>query len=109
MRFLGRTSRLRFSLVLGDLVALRICQERWKTNPKEHWMLYYKLHAGCQKPLVLGGFFVAPKEATKSLEVSERKQDSKTTSGIAFLLMIFILFKKWLKHKCFMKKHTYIL
>lgn len=137
MRFLGRTSRLRFSgsfstqmhlwvaekyslfwmsvwlwnkywtVFYGDVVALGICQERWKTNPKEHWMLYYKLHAGCQKPFVLGGFFLAPKRQQKALRYL--KAGLKTTSGIAFLLMIFILFKKWLKHKCFMKKHTYIL
>lgn len=103
MRFLGRTSRLRFSGSFSTQMHLWVaekyprfgCQFGCETNigpffmviwwpwgsakrdlttSKEHWMLYYKLHVGCQKPFVLGGFSSA-KEATKSLEVSERKQD----------------------------------
>lgn len=78
------------------------------TTSKEHWMLYYKLHAGCQKPLFLVGFLLRQRGNKKPWGIW-KKAGLKTTSGIAFLLMIFILFKKWLKHKCFMKKHTYIL
>ena len=44
-------------------MAFRICQERF--NTKEHWMLYYKLHAGCLVVLVFGGF-QAPKRQQKT-------------------------------------------
>ena len=88
----------------GD-VALRICQERWKTS-KEHWMLYYKLHAGCQKPFFLVGF--KRQRGNKKPWGIWKKAGLKTNQWDRISFDYFVLFKKLLQHKCFMKKHTYI-
>ena len=90
-------------------MALQICQERWKTNPKEHWMLYYKLHAGCQKPFVLGGFFVAPKRQQKALRyLKESRIKNNQWDCISFDDFYFV--QKMVETQMFYEEtHVYIM